>query len=150
MKHDTCFCSVQLPVRNASNEATHFMRGSLRIGKRVYPTVSQRAGTKNGHADMVCAVGLLQDPSLRPLRKEKKRLTTNQPNTGSTDIEDGEGPHVPGEFDEDEPEEVLGKVKASKSSACRDRASAGSGSGYRTATPAISQSGGGPVVALRV
>lgn len=56
-----------------------------------------------------------------PLGKKKKHLTTNRPNsTGSTgtDIKDGEGLHVPGEFDQDEPEEILGGVKASKSSAC--------------------------------
>ena len=121
------------------------MRGSLRIGKRVYPTVSQHAGTKNRHADM------LQD--LQPPRKKKKHLTTNRPNTGptGTDIEDGEGPHVSGEFDQDEPEETLGKVRASKSSAhpSRDRASAGSGSGYQTTIPAINQSGSGPVVARK-
>jgi hypothetical protein len=78
-------------------------------------------------------------------------LTTSQPNT--TDIEDGEdneGPHGPGEFDQDEPEEVLRKVMASKSSGHQVQASAGSGSGSlsRSATPAISQWGasGGPLV----
>jgi len=96
---------------------------------------------------MVCAVGLLQD--LQPPRKEKKRLTMNRPNTGTDILKDGEGPHVPDEFDQDEPEEVLGKVKASKSSArpSQDRASASSGLDCRTVASAIHQSGGGPVVA---
>ena len=81
-------------------------------------------------------------------------MTTSQHNT--TDIEDGEddeGPHRPGEFDQDEPEEVLRKVMASKSSVhpSQARASAGSGSGSlsRSSTPAISQWGGargGPLV----
>ncbi|KAN0113799.1 hypothetical protein V8E52_007271 [Russula decolorans] len=66
------------------------------------------------------------------------------------DGEDNEGPHGPGEFDQDEPEEVLRKVMASKSSGHQVQASAGSGSGSlsRSATPAISQWGasGGPLV----
>jgi hypothetical protein len=36
--------------------------------------------------------------------------------TGIEDDEDSEGLHGPGEFDQDEPEEVLEKVMASKSS----------------------------------
>ncbi|KAN0125644.1 hypothetical protein V8E52_000851 [Russula decolorans] len=66
------------------------------------------------------------------------------------DGEDNEGPHGPGEFDQDEPEEVLQKVMASKSSGHQVQVSAGSGSGSlsRSATPAISQWGasGGPLV----
>jgi hypothetical protein len=90
-------------------------------------------------------LGWLQVPQRS--RKEKERLTTNQPNT--TDIEDGEDsedPHRPGEFDQDEPEEILQRVKASKSSDNHVQAFAGSGSGYpsRSTTPAISQWGGGP------
>jgi hypothetical protein len=101
---------------------------------------------------MACAVGWLL--VLQPSRKEKKCLTFNQPNTG-TDIEDGEngeGTHGPGEFDQDEPEEVLSRVKASKSLARQDQASAGTASGLvgyqsRATTPAIR--GGGPPVARK-
>ena len=60
--------------------------------------------------------GWLQD--LQPTLKEKKRSTMNQKGTG-TCIENGEdskGPHGPGEFDQDKPEEELEKVMASKSS----------------------------------
>jgi hypothetical protein len=92
-------------------------------------------------------LGWLKVPQRYRKEKERSGLTTNQPNT--TDIEDGEdseGPHRPGEFDQDEPEEVLWKVKASKSSGREVRASAGSGSGSRSTTPAISQWGGGPLV----
>ena len=85
-------------------------------------------------------------------QKEREHLSTNQPNT--MDIEDGEdseGPHRPGEFNQDESEELLWKVKASKSSDRQVRVSAGSSSGSRptVTTPAIGQWGGVPLVARR-
>lgn len=105
--------------------------------------------------------GWLQVPQRSWKEKERLPVNTDQPNT--TDIEDGEdneGPPRPGEFDKDEPEEVLWRVKASKSSGSRVQASAsggsltgsgsgsrptGSGSVSRSTTPAISQWGGPPV-----
>ncbi len=73
-----------------------------------------------------------------------------------TDIEDGKdskAPHGPGEFDQDEPDEVLGNVMASKSSVhpSQVQASTGSSSGNQptTSMSAISQQGGGPLVSRR-
>lgn len=134
-----------VPVQDSSMKRT--------ASGRTSPQTLATPGLKRLKRSNAFHEGLMQDwragltKLRRPSRNDKRRLTTN---TG-TDIEDGEvseGPHRSGEFDQDEPEEVLQRVKASKSLDLHVQAFASSGSGYptrsRSTTPAISQWGGGP------